>query len=90
MLPEPLAYHQKWLNERPDDYGDSVRFRLELATTIPAVTYVQAQRFREIVVREWREEVFSKVDVLACPTTAIFSKVPSFVGLFVKVMLRLA
>jgi aspartyl-tRNA(Asn)/glutamyl-tRNA(Gln) amidotransferase subunit A len=71
MLPEPLAYHQKWLNERPDDYGESVRFRLELATTVPAVTYVQAQRFREVVVREWREQVFSKVDVLACPTTPI-------------------
>ncbi|MCH8813915.1 MAG: amidase [Chloroflexi bacterium] len=71
MLPEALAYHQKWLNERPDDYGESVRFRLELAATIPAVTYVQAQRFREIVVREWREQVFSQVDVLACPTTAV-------------------
>jgi len=71
MLPEPLAYHRKWLNERPDDYGDAVRFRLELAAAIPAVAYVQAQRFREMVVQEWREQVFSKVDVLACPTTAV-------------------
>jgi aspartyl-tRNA(Asn)/glutamyl-tRNA(Gln) amidotransferase subunit A len=71
MLPEPLAYHQKWLNERPDDYGESVRFRLELAAAIPAVAYVQAQRFREMVVQDWREQVFSKVDVLACPTTAV-------------------
>ena len=71
MMPEPLAYHQKWLNERPDDYGESVRFRLELAAAIPAVAYVQAQRFREMVVQEWREQVFSKVDVLACPTTAV-------------------
>ena len=71
MLPDALAYHQKWLNERPDDYGDSVRFRLELAAAIPAVAYVQAQRFREMVVHEWREQVFSRVDVLACPTTAV-------------------
>ena len=35
------------------------------------MTYVQAQRLREIAAREWREQVFSKVDVLVCPTTAI-------------------
>lgn len=71
MLPEALAYHQKWLNERPDDYGESVRFRLEMAAAIPAVAYVQAQRFREMVVHEWREQVFSQVDLLACPTSSI-------------------
>lgn len=71
MLSEATAYHQKWLNERPDDYGDSVRFRLELGATISAVSYVQAQRLREIMVREWREKVFEEVDLLATPTTSL-------------------
>lgn len=71
MLPEATAYHQKWLNERPDDYGDAVRFRLELGATISATAYVQAQRLREMLMREWREDVFSKVDLIATPTTAI-------------------
>lgn len=71
MLPEALAYHQKWLNERPDDYGESVRFRLELATTISAVAYVQAQRFRSLVAGEWSENVFSRFDLVAAPVTAI-------------------
>lgn len=71
MLPEATAYHQKWLNERPDDYGESVRFRLELGATISAVAYVQALRLREMMMHEWRERVFSKVDLIATPTTAV-------------------
>jgi aspartyl-tRNA(Asn)/glutamyl-tRNA(Gln) amidotransferase subunit A len=69
MLPEALAYHQQRLAERPDDYGEDVRFRLELGATFTAVHYVQGQRFRERTVREWRDEVFSQVDLLAMPTT---------------------
>jgi aspartyl-tRNA(Asn)/glutamyl-tRNA(Gln) amidotransferase subunit A len=69
MLPEALAFHQRWLAERPDDYGEDVRFRLENGATFTAVQYVQAQRFREMIVARWRDEVFDKVDLLATPTT---------------------
>lgn len=71
MLPEALAVHQRWMNERPEDYGDDVRYRLELGSTYLAVHYVQAQRLRELAVRAWREEVFSQVDLIATPTTPI-------------------
>jgi aspartyl-tRNA(Asn)/glutamyl-tRNA(Gln) amidotransferase subunit A len=74
MLPEALAYHQKWMSERPDDYGDDVRYRLELGATFLAVHYVQAQRLRELAVNAWREQVFSKVDLIATPTTAISAR----------------
>jgi len=74
MLPEALAYHQKWMSERPDDYGDDVRYRLELGATYLAVHYVQAQRLREIAVAAWREEVFSKVDLIVTPTTPITAR----------------
>jgi len=47
MLPEALAYHRKWMEERPDDYGEDVRYRLELGATFLAVHHVQAQRLRE-------------------------------------------
>ena len=69
MLPEALTYHRKWMAERPDDYGEDVRYRLELGATYLAVHYIEAQRFREMIVRRWREEVFDKVDVLAMPAT---------------------
>lgn len=69
MLPEALAYHRKWMEERPDDYGDDVRYRLEMGATFLAVHHVQAQRFREMIVNSWRDEVFDRVDVLAMPAT---------------------
>ncbi len=71
MLPEATAYHQRWLNERADEYSDSVRYRLEIGATYSAVQYVQGQRFREMIVRDWRDEVFSKVDLLATAATQI-------------------
>ncbi|TMB67521.1 MAG: amidase, partial [Chloroflexi bacterium] len=57
MLPEALAYHQKWMSERPDDYGEDVRYRLELGATYLAVHYVQAQRLREMAIAAWRDDV---------------------------------
>jgi len=74
MLPEALAYHQKWMAERPHDYGDDVRYRLELGSTFLAVHYVQGQRLREIAVDAWRRDVFPKVDLIATPTTPITTR----------------
>jgi aspartyl-tRNA(Asn)/glutamyl-tRNA(Gln) amidotransferase subunit A len=71
MLPEALAYHRRWLAERPDDYGQDVRGRLELAALFPAVTYVEAQRLRTLVSEEWRSSVFDRFDLLAVPTTPV-------------------
>jgi aspartyl-tRNA(Asn)/glutamyl-tRNA(Gln) amidotransferase subunit A len=70
MLPEAYAIHQKWLQERPQDYGEDVRYRLEYGATYPAAQYINSLRFREMVVEEWREQVFSQVDIVATPTTA--------------------
>ena len=71
MLPEALAYHKRWLAERPQDYGEDVRARLEMGLLYPAVSYVQAQRFRSLIVEEWRQKVFGRVDLLAVPTTPV-------------------
>ncbi|HET9477123.1 MAG TPA: amidase [Dehalococcoidia bacterium] len=69
MLPEALAYHRKWMEERPDDYGEDVRYRLELGATFLAVHHVQAQRLREMIAGRWRDEVFDRIDLLAMPST---------------------
>jgi aspartyl-tRNA(Asn)/glutamyl-tRNA(Gln) amidotransferase subunit A len=71
MLPEALAYHQRWLAERPQDYGEELRGRLETGLLYPAVSYVQAQRLRSLIVDEWRQNVFGNVDLLATPTTPV-------------------
>ncbi len=35
------------------------------------MSYVQAQRFRSLIVEEWRTKVFDRVDLLAVPTTPV-------------------
>ncbi|HLA17905.1 MAG TPA: amidase, partial [Dehalococcoidia bacterium] len=71
MLPEAAAYHHRWLAERPDDYGEDVRGRLELALLFPAVTYVEAKRLRTLMSDEWRASVFDRFDLLAVPATPV-------------------
>ena len=69
-LVEALAYHLTWLRERPQDYGQDVRLRLEMAALYPAVAYVQAQRVRAAVIEAW-QRLWQEIDLLATPTTPI-------------------
>jgi aspartyl-tRNA(Asn)/glutamyl-tRNA(Gln) amidotransferase subunit A len=64
---EPSAYHQKWLREQPEDYGDDVRLLLELGEMHLATHYIQAQRYRGLLRREFMD-AFKQVDVFICPT----------------------
>ncbi|MBP6019829.1 MAG: amidase [Burkholderiaceae bacterium] len=64
---EPSAYHQRWLRERPDDYGDDVRALLDAGEMLLGTHYVQAQRYRALL-REEFLEAFKRVDVFICPT----------------------
>ena len=64
---EPSTYHQRWLRERPDDYGDDVRTLLEVGEMLLATHYLQAQRYRSLLRQEFME-AFKEVDVFLCPT----------------------
>ncbi|MEO8921693.1 MAG: amidase [Caldimonas sp.] len=64
---EPSAYHQRWLRERPDDYGADVRTLLEVGEMLLATHYLQAQRYRTLLRNEFLE-AFARVDVFLCPT----------------------
>lgn len=66
-LPEATAYHLHWLRERPGDYGDDVRFRLEAGLVVTGVQYVQAQRARSVLKDEFAAALRG-VDVIATPT----------------------
>ena len=46
LTPEATVYHLPWLRERPGDYSQAVRERLELGAITPAVSYIQGQRVR--------------------------------------------
>lgn len=66
-LPEATAYHLPWLRERPGDYGEDVRARLEAGLAVTAVQYVQAQRARTVLKEEFAAAL-RRVDVIATPT----------------------
>src|SRR5215831_16393083 len=64
---EPSTYHQEWLRTRPQDYGDDVRTLLELGEMYLATHYLQAQRYRSVLRKEFLEG-FRRVDVFVSPT----------------------
>ncbi|MCX5590958.1 amidase [Alcaligenes endophyticus] len=64
---EPSTYHQRWLRERPNDYGEDVRLLLEMGEMLLATQYLQAQRYRSLLKAEFMD-AFRKVDVFICPT----------------------
>jgi len=64
---EPSTYHQRWLRERPEDYGADVRILLEMGELHLATHYLQAQRYRALL-REQFLDAFRSVDAFVCPT----------------------
>jgi aspartyl-tRNA(Asn)/glutamyl-tRNA(Gln) amidotransferase subunit A len=67
MLSEAFAYHEKNLQTRPHDFGEMVRARFRIGGLFSASDYVQSQRIRKLVNREFAQ-VLQKVDVLVTPT----------------------
>jgi aspartyl-tRNA(Asn)/glutamyl-tRNA(Gln) amidotransferase subunit A len=43
---EAAAFHKRWMIERPGDYGPQVLMRLQNGLAIPAVSYLEAMRWR--------------------------------------------
>jgi aspartyl-tRNA(Asn)/glutamyl-tRNA(Gln) amidotransferase subunit A len=46
LAAEAAAFHKRWMIERPDDYGPQVLMRLQNGLAIPAVSYLEAMRWR--------------------------------------------
>jgi aspartyl-tRNA(Asn)/glutamyl-tRNA(Gln) amidotransferase subunit A len=63
---EPSTYHQRWLRERPEDYGEDVRVLLEIGELHLATHYIQAQRYRSLLRTQFLD-AFKTVDVFICP-----------------------
>ena len=67
MHSEAFAYHQRNLRSRPQDFGEMVRGRFRIGGLFTGGEYVQAQRVRKVLKREFAE-VLARVDVVASPT----------------------
>ena len=63
LLSEAYAIHERWLAERPEDYGAITRERLVGGAFIRAVDYVQALRTRKRLAEEFRA-LMADYDVL--------------------------
>jgi Asp-tRNA(Asn)/Glu-tRNA(Gln) amidotransferase A subunit family amidase len=67
---EALAYHGKWLEQRPQDYGRDVRSRLRRSQKNTAAAYIQAQQ----AMRAYRARlarVLDSVRLLLAPTLPV-------------------
>jgi len=69
-FPEMYSFHEQWSKSRWNDYGPNVRMRLEQASLIPAIAYLDALRLRGLLVDEFRH-AFQRVDAILVPTTTV-------------------
>src|SRR5437899_504434 len=67
---EAFEFHESWLRQRPDDYGEDVRERLRAAATVMAPEYVRAQRARAAMLADALEALAGR-DVLLAPVSSI-------------------
>jgi aspartyl-tRNA(Asn)/glutamyl-tRNA(Gln) amidotransferase subunit A len=72
MYSEASTFHQRWLDERPDDYSPNTRERLELGAMLPAHVYLNALRARRVIADAYRE-LLREVDLLLTPVAADWS-----------------
>ena len=71
-----IGVHGTWMRERAADYTAQTRGRVEVTLAAGAADYVDAQRCRARLLREFAAQVFSKCDALIAPVLAF--PVPKF------------
>ena len=67
---EAAAFHKRWMIERPDDYGPQVLMRLQNGLAIPAVSYLEAMRWRGPALSAHNAAV-AGVDAVIAPVSPI-------------------
>jgi aspartyl-tRNA(Asn)/glutamyl-tRNA(Gln) amidotransferase subunit A len=73
---EAAAFHKRWMIERSDDYGPQVLMRLQNGLAVPAVSYLEAMRWRgpalaaHLAAVAGLDAVIAPVAPVAAPTIA--------------------
>ena len=67
---ERVSAHVRYLRSRPRDYSPGFLYRQIAILTIPAETYVTAQKVRRIICEEF-DRALERVQVIVAPTTEI-------------------
>jgi aspartyl-tRNA(Asn)/glutamyl-tRNA(Gln) amidotransferase subunit A len=68
---EAATLHRKWLQERPQDYADQVRARIEPGLFYPATRYAEALMMRGAITREWLAACMGDADMVHIPTVPV-------------------
>jgi aspartyl-tRNA(Asn)/glutamyl-tRNA(Gln) amidotransferase subunit A len=71
MSVEAAALHRRWLIERPQDYADQVRARIEPGLAYPATRYAEALMMRGAIAREWVATAMGDADCVHLPTLPV-------------------
>ena len=78
MNSEAAAIHERWLRTRPGDYGERLRNRLVLASTLTSSDYIQALRRRRQLCLEMASAM-AEIDLLV--TAASSGEAPRIDGI---------
>ncbi len=70
IFSEAVAVHEKAMKTRWNDFSADIQAKLSLGTTIRAQEYIQAQRVRRLLERDFLN-AFRRVDVIVTPTLPI-------------------
>jgi aspartyl-tRNA(Asn)/glutamyl-tRNA(Gln) amidotransferase subunit A len=70
---EAAAMHRQWLETRPQDYSNSVRFRIEGGLYLPAADYIDALRLRSVMTAQFIAETMAGIDLLHVPATPLLT-----------------
>ncbi len=71
MSVEAATIHRRWLIERPQDYADQVRSRIEPGLLYPATRYVEALSLRAQVTQGWIASCIGAADLALLPAISI-------------------
>jgi aspartyl-tRNA(Asn)/glutamyl-tRNA(Gln) amidotransferase subunit A len=78
MSVEAATIHRRWLIERPQDYADQVRARMEPGLFYPATRYVEALSMRARITQQWIASCIGEADLALLPAISI--PVPTIVA----------
>ena len=71
MSVEAATIHRRWLIERPQDYADQVRSRIEPGLLYPATRYVEALSLRSQIAAQWIAACIGAADLALLPAISI-------------------
>jgi aspartyl-tRNA(Asn)/glutamyl-tRNA(Gln) amidotransferase subunit A len=71
MSVEAATIHRRWLIQRPHDYADQVRARIEPGLFYPATRYVEALSLRAQITQQWIATCIGAADLALLPAISI-------------------